>query len=62
MNSAATLVDVATKSDPTALAATTCTTFPPYSRNRNESTIWTERMLSQLRPAAGDAERFMKGM
>jgi hypothetical protein len=48
--------------DAAAQAFATVETFRPWSSARNESTIWTERMLAQVRPCAGDVARFAAGL
>jgi hypothetical protein len=44
--------------DPAAQAFASAETFRPWSSNRNEGIIWSERLFAQASSAAGDAARF----
>lgn len=37
-------------------------TWPNLSRDRAEGIAWYERLMSQVRPADGDAARFVAGL
>jgi hypothetical protein len=62
MNTMHTLPEQATATDAVALATANASTMPPWSSNRNESTVWTERMFAQLKPATLDCARFAAGL
>jgi hypothetical protein len=53
-----TIPETATLTDAVAQAACEAETFRPWSSNRNEGIIWSERLFAQASSAAGDAARF----
>jgi hypothetical protein len=57
-----TLADVATTTDAAAQAVASCTTFPPFSSNRNAGIVWYTKVMSQARAASSDCARFAAGL